>query len=120
MRYLLAVQALQSQHRDGRVRAAPAEPGPEGTFLKSSIRALTRSPVSRSNALTALTTRLSSPASTPCSMKSNWSARSISNLVSPIDGLQDRVHLVIPILTTAQYAQIEINLGERLQLHRVE
>ena len=42
------------------------------------------------------------------------------DLVSPIDGLQDRADLVITVITTAQHAQIEINLGEGLQLHKDE
>ena len=34
------------------------------------------------------------------------------NLVSPVDGLQNRVHFVVSVLTTAEHAQIEIDLGK--------
>src|SRR4051812_34719756 len=42
------------------------------------------------------------------------------NLVIPVDGLQDRANLVVPVVAPSQDSQFQINFGERSQQHRVE
>jgi hypothetical protein len=40
------------------------------------------------------------------------------DFVTPVDGLHYGTHLVISIITTSAYPQIQINLRERSQLHK--